>query len=128
MDPIVRKLIDDFCSMAEGVAPEVVEEFRDKRIDWNLRELLSPNTDSLICQIWALRNPKVDNLKSQCQFCAREIVVERANAAAAPNLICIVCWLRAGAPDYEKLENMAGGEKLSHEEAEALDKGGQGSA
>jgi hypothetical protein len=128
MEPYLKKLIDDFCSEADGVCPDVVEEFRDKRVDWSLRELMTPDSEGLVCTLWPLRKHSVDNIKEHCQFCGREIVVDRANAAIVSSYVCMVCWLRAGAPGYGQMGKMTGGEKLTPEEAAVLDKGGQGRA
>jgi hypothetical protein len=128
MEPDLRRMIADFCSMAAGLCPDVIEEFRDKRIDWNLRELFNPKSETLMCTLWPMRHPQLDNVQEHCQFCQREIAVERANAAIVKSYICMVCWLRAGAPGYEEMGRMGGGERLTNEEAEAINNPPKGNA
>jgi hypothetical protein len=98
--------------------PGMEDTFRDRRVDWDLRDRLKEAT-IVLCNIWQLRDPSVRSHKAECHFCQRSVACgpgETARCGAcgrrsgdcacgAPVITapvaCVICWIRAGTPDLE---------------------------
>lgn len=100
--------LHDFSAAIEEMKesdPDIASELRDRRTNWDLRDRIEKLDDStvMICKLWAFRNPDLKSEKQSCKFCTRNVAVAEAASKLNLNLVCLLCWFRAGRPFEEKL-------------------------
>ena len=101
----------DFSEMIDEMSdadPDIASELRDKRTNWDLRDRIQKLDDStvIICKLWAFRDPAVKSQKRECQFCTRNVAIADAAADMSLNMVCLLCWLRAGRPFEDAMIEM----------------------